>query len=48
MHHAQGQGVVAVQAGSEVHTTLGAGRHALVGDADVLLGLLVDVVATER
>jgi hypothetical protein len=31
----------------EIHKTLGAGHHTLVGEPDVLLGLVVDVIDLE-
>lgn len=40
--------VIPAEAGVEVHKTLGPGHHTLVGDPDVLLGLVVDVKAIER
>jgi hypothetical protein len=33
--------------GVEIHKTLGVGHHTLVGEPDVLLGLVVDVVDLE-
>ena len=38
---------IAPEAGIEVHKTLGPGHHTLIGDPDVLPGLVVDVIPVE-